>query len=399
MGVVHRDVSPQNILVSTAGVAKLIDFGIAKARDRLAGDTNTGSLKGKIQYMAPEQALGANVDRRADLWAIGAILYHYLSGTPPFEGVNQLATLHRLTSGKPPLPLPATVPAPIVAIVKRALAHAPNERFATAAELQAALERAMVEAHLSTTAADVAAYFEKHLGDRAQRRRDAIDLALAAAAERARVQELLRPADPDNSSSASGVSPARAAQIVDANASSEPPAPTVGGIPPMPAGVSLRLPPPPSVPTSATLEKAAVETPVVPGMRSRAVPIAAAAIGVAGVLLGVTLTLVFRGGGGGSPAAAAGPAAAQISPTGAPGATSRPAATDPTTTSTSTAAEHGAPADTDAPTASASAASTAPPPRVPGATTSPRSATTQPTAPATTATAPKKIPKVIGDGF
>src|SRR6185437_5310470 len=81
--VVHRDVSPHNILVSTKGVAKVIDFGIAKARDRLAGETNAGVLKGKIQYMAPEQALGRVVDRRADLWAIGVSLYHLITGKPP----------------------------------------------------------------------------------------------------------------------------------------------------------------------------------------------------------------------------------------------------------------------------------------------------------------------------
>src|ERR1019366_8718221 len=68
LGVVHRDVSPQNILVGSRGVAKLIDFGIAKARDRLTGDTNPGLMKGKIHYTAPEQAHGVEVDRRADVF-------------------------------------------------------------------------------------------------------------------------------------------------------------------------------------------------------------------------------------------------------------------------------------------------------------------------------------------
>ena len=110
--MVHRDVSPQNILVSTKGVAKVIDFGIAKARDRVSGDTSTGQVKGKVRYMAPEQAMGRTIDRRADVWAIGAILYHMLSGKPPYDGETDVQALMTLTSGLPPVPLPPTVPPP-----------------------------------------------------------------------------------------------------------------------------------------------------------------------------------------------------------------------------------------------------------------------------------------------
>ena len=145
LGVVHRDVSPQNVLVTTRGVAKLIDFGIAKARDRLAGDTHGDTLKGKVQYMAPEQALGLPVDRRADVWAVGAVLYHLIAGRPPFEADNEIQTLFMITSGRPPPPLPSDVPAPVRDVVKRALAHSAEARYATAAELQQALEDAIVE--------------------------------------------------------------------------------------------------------------------------------------------------------------------------------------------------------------------------------------------------------------
>ncbi len=117
----HRDVSPQNVLVSTKGVAKLIDFGIAKARDRVAGDTNAETLKGKVRYMAPEQAQGHAVDRRADVWAVGAIMYHLLAGKPPFDGDNDMQTLLLLTSGRPPPPLPQTVHPAVAAVVGRAL--------------------------------------------------------------------------------------------------------------------------------------------------------------------------------------------------------------------------------------------------------------------------------------
>src|SRR5262249_54070569 len=75
LGVVHRDVSPHNILVGSAGSVKVIDFGVAKARDRGAGETRSGIVKGKLRYMAPEQAQGRALDRRADLWALGVCLY------------------------------------------------------------------------------------------------------------------------------------------------------------------------------------------------------------------------------------------------------------------------------------------------------------------------------------
>jgi serine/threonine-protein kinase len=200
LGVVHRDVSPQNILVSTHGVAKLIDFGIAKARDRMAGETSAGFFKGKINYISPEQALGLPVDGRADIWAIGAMLYEGLAGKLPFDGPNQLATLHLLTSGKPPPPLPETVPAPVRAIVERALTHEAAARFASAAEMRSAIERAMVETSLTASTAEVAAFVADHMAERMARRREAIELALKAAADRERMNELLVKPSVDTSS-------------------------------------------------------------------------------------------------------------------------------------------------------------------------------------------------------
>jgi serine/threonine-protein kinase len=192
LGVVHRDVSPQNVLVSGKGVAKLIDFGIAKARDRVAGDTSAGQVKGKIRYMAPEQALGANIDRRADLWAVGAILYHLLAGKPPYDGDNDVQALMVLTSGRPPVPLPASVHPAIAAIVKKALTANVDARFSTAAEMQQALEDAMVEAKLPTNTAAVATFLTEHVADRAKKRKEAIAIGVKAAAERERYAEIMR---------------------------------------------------------------------------------------------------------------------------------------------------------------------------------------------------------------
>ena len=192
LGVVHRDISPQNVLVSTRGIAKLIDFGIAKARDRVAGDTSAGQVKGKIRYMAPEQAVGGAIDRRADLWAVGAILYHLLSGKPPYDGENDVQTLMVLTSGRPPVPLPATVHPAVAAVVKRALTSAVDGRFSTAAEMQQALEEAMTTAQITTNAAAVSSFLAEHVAERAKKRKEAIAIGVKAAAERERYAEIMR---------------------------------------------------------------------------------------------------------------------------------------------------------------------------------------------------------------
>ncbi|HEX3772775.1 MAG TPA: serine/threonine-protein kinase [Polyangiaceae bacterium] len=192
LGVVHRDVSPQNVLVSNKGVAKLIDFGIAKARDRIAGDTASGQVKGKIRYMAPEQAVGKHVDRRADLWAVGAILYHLVSGKPPYDGENDVQALMVLTSGRPPVPLPPGTPPAIVSIVKRALTADMDQRFSTAAEMQQAIEDAMIEAGLQTRPAQIAAFLAEHVAERTKKRKEAIAVGMKAAGERERYAEIMR---------------------------------------------------------------------------------------------------------------------------------------------------------------------------------------------------------------
>jgi eukaryotic-like serine/threonine-protein kinase len=192
LGVVHRDVSPQNVLVTTRGAAKLIDFGIAKARDRLSGETHGDTLKGKVQYMPPEQALGLPVDRRADVWAVGAVLHHLITGKPPFEGDNEIQTIFMITSGRRPAALPPEVPACVRDIVTRALAHAADGRYATAADLRQALEGAILETRLAGTTSAVAAFVEEVAGDRADKRKEAIAIGLKAAEEREKVAAIMR---------------------------------------------------------------------------------------------------------------------------------------------------------------------------------------------------------------
>jgi len=193
LAVIHRDVSPQNVLVSTKGVAKLIDFGIAKARDRISGDTTTDQVKGKLRYMAPEQALGRPMDRRADVWAVGAVIHHLLAGRPPYDAENEVAVLAALSSGRPPAPLPPDVHPSIAGVVRRALTLAPEGRFDTAASMQGALEDAMAAAGVSAGTGEVAAFLAEVSGADADKRREAIRLGLEAVDASTRTQVRLEP--------------------------------------------------------------------------------------------------------------------------------------------------------------------------------------------------------------
>jgi eukaryotic-like serine/threonine-protein kinase len=140
-GVVHRDVSPHNVFVTYSGEVKVVDFGIAKAADSSV-HTETGTFKGKLAYMAPEQARGEKVDGRADLFSVGVMLWEALAGRRLWKGLPDTAILHQLMQGKFPSPreFNANVPRELEAIVARALAVNREERFANAREFRASLE-------------------------------------------------------------------------------------------------------------------------------------------------------------------------------------------------------------------------------------------------------------------
>jgi len=153
--LVHRDVSPENIIVNELGKSKLIDFGIAKAQGRLGTDTATGQVFGKAAFMAPEQARSLPVDRRADIWAVGAVLRLLATGTLAYDAPSQMQRMYMLALGQDPDPLPEDAPAWLAGILARAMAVDPNERFATCADFAAALHEARVEIE---SHAGVAAY-------------------------------------------------------------------------------------------------------------------------------------------------------------------------------------------------------------------------------------------------
>lgn len=137
LNVVHRDVSPQNILVSYDGSLKLVDFGIVKVNAQ-EGHTQTGLLKGKVAYMSPEQAAGEPIDGRADVFAIGVCLYELITGVKPFRGTTEIMTLKAILDQEPQ-PLTHFVPecpVGIEAAIDRALRKAPSQRFASARDFQ-----------------------------------------------------------------------------------------------------------------------------------------------------------------------------------------------------------------------------------------------------------------------
>lgn len=141
LGIVHRDVSPSNVFITSSGEVKLLDFGIAKAAGAVSF-TQQGMMKGKLGYAAPEQCLARPLDARADIFSMGVMLWEALAGQRRRSGEGSLATLHaRVTDREPAIEAVAPGVEPrLAAICARALAHSPNDRYHSAIELKADLD-------------------------------------------------------------------------------------------------------------------------------------------------------------------------------------------------------------------------------------------------------------------
>lgn len=141
-GIVHRDVTPENILVGYAGQVKVADFGIAKASNLLEGnnrqETRVGEIKGKLSYMSPEQCMGKNVDHRSDVFSLGVVLYEWLTGFKLFSGDNDLAIINNIIEGKiyPPSYFKDSIPEVVETIVMKALEKDRKKRYQSAWDMQ-----------------------------------------------------------------------------------------------------------------------------------------------------------------------------------------------------------------------------------------------------------------------
>ncbi|MCA9672566.1 MAG: serine/threonine protein kinase [Myxococcales bacterium] len=163
LGLVHRDVSPQNILLGFDGEVKLVDFGIAKVRLR-ATNTTQGRIKGKCAYMAPEQVRSQAVDPRTDIWGLGVVLHEMLCGRPLFLAASQASTLQRVLHARVPRPslVNPNCPAELDEIVLRCLSRDATERYTDGAELASSIGNLVVQRGLALHSSDVAQWMRAH---------------------------------------------------------------------------------------------------------------------------------------------------------------------------------------------------------------------------------------------
>ena len=174
LGIVHRDVSPPNILVSVNGHVKVSDFGIAKAKNQLHARTRTGEIKGKLAYIPPEQVLGHGIDRRVDVYAMGCVLYVCTLGRRPFGSGGE--ALGKIVRGlyKKPREIDAAYPEELERIVMRALASDRELRYQTAEEMRFELEQWLLTRPRPTQHGDVARLVRERISDDRRKMIDAL---------------------------------------------------------------------------------------------------------------------------------------------------------------------------------------------------------------------------------
>ena len=166
LGIVHRDVTPENIFVSFDGGVKLLDFGIAKAANQVEM-TRAGEIKGKLSYMSPEQCMGKPLDSRSDIFSLGVVLYEWVTGFKLFTGESDVAVLRSITDGKiyKPSYFKADVPEQIEQILMRALEKDPDKRYQNAWEMQFELDQFLASNEFSPSNQHMATFMRQLFAD------------------------------------------------------------------------------------------------------------------------------------------------------------------------------------------------------------------------------------------
>lgn len=227
LGIVHRDVSPHNVMVGIDGIARVLDFGVAKAAGRVQ-TTRDGQIKGKISYMAPEQARAGTTDRRTDVYGASIVLWELLAGARLYSGANDAVVLTSLLAGAttPPSATNPDVPAALDAIVMRGLANDPDKRWQTARDMAIAIEETAPVA----TARQIGDWVTSVAGDALDARADQVRAieraakeadALVRETQRARMSMTSEPVEPPRRNAPTVRMPSAAPAVVTKRQSTE----------------------------------------------------------------------------------------------------------------------------------------------------------------------------------
>ncbi len=208
LNIIHRDISPQNILVSYEGEVKLVDFGIAKAAFR-SSETKSGVFKGKIPYMSPEQVMGGTVDQRSDIFSLGIVLYELLTGQRIFRGESEFRLIEEVKSSSisPPSQLASVIPEKVDAIVLKALERDPDKRYQTAEELYEELVGYLDDQRAYLSPSDLRNYMQKNFNEEIQQEEKEIqeEAALVRHHERDRIRREIHASRVENISPRKGL--------------------------------------------------------------------------------------------------------------------------------------------------------------------------------------------------